>query len=378
MMPRALVVREHRVRRYRIPYRRPLVTAHGVFPYREGAILELVSGDGLAGVGEIAPLPESGHTLDDALATIERTLPHDGGDLSGLLASLTETAATRSGLASMPAAWFGLETAAFDLYGKLVRRPVSECFERPRNQARPTVALNAIITAGSDALATEEARRAVMAGFRCIKLKVGTAGSPEREVRRIGAVREAIGPQVHLRIDANEAWSFDEALALLTRVADLGIQYCEQPLHRADIEGLRALRLSSPIPIAADESVATRDAWMRTLQAQAADVVVLKLQSLMGLRGARRAIRACASRGNPPVACVITSSMETGIGVSAALHVAAASPTVTLECGLATLDLLEDDLIAAAPRIVRGSMQVPREPGLGVDLDRTALARYAA
>jgi L-Ala-D/L-Glu epimerase len=77
------------------------------------------------------------------------------------------------------------------------------------------------------------------------------------------------------------------------------------------------------------------------------------------------------------VECVVTSSMESGIGVTAALHVAAATPEMTLECGLATLDLLEDDLIVEPPRIEGGAMFVPGGPGLGVELDREALARYA-
>ncbi|HEV2655691.1 MAG TPA: enolase C-terminal domain-like protein, partial [Ktedonobacteraceae bacterium] len=105
----------------------------------------------------------------------------------------------------------------------------------------------------------------------------------------------------------------------------------------------------------------------------AADILILKPQLIGGLRVAQQVIREAADHG---VRCVITSTIEAGVGVAGAVHLAAATPEVTLECGLATLSLLEDDLLLEDVAIQNGVLAVPTGPGLGISLDRAALARY--
>jgi L-alanine-DL-glutamate epimerase-like enolase superfamily enzyme len=136
---------------------------------------------------------------------------------------------------------------------------------------------------------------------------------------------------------------------------------------------MRNLRNMVSIPIAADEPVYGLESARQILSNEAADILVLKPQLAGGICVCRQIIREAQKYG---VRCVITSAIETGIGVVSAIHLAAASPEVKLECGLATLHLLADDLLQNELHIQKGYVTVPVQPGLGVQLDRDALKKY--
>jgi len=350
---------------YRVPFRRPIVTAHGTLETRVGAIVELVTDAGKVGIGEIAPPPNFSRTLEDALAPLPilaaavRARPHD----HPLAAALEHPDLP-------PATRFGLATALFDVSAQPSGQPLRA----------HRVPVNATVAARAPDEAAALATAAVAAGFRCVKLKVGVRDDPDADLACIAAVRAAIGPAILLRLDANEAWTFDRALDILTRAARHDIEYIEQPLPAADLAGMRRLRAAVPIPIAADEAATDAAAIQRILAAEAADVIVLKPQCL----GGYAPVAALVRRRPSGIRYVVTSAMEAGIGVAASLHIAAAMisemgdmDTPPLACGLATLDLLADDLITSPPRIENGAMLLPGGPGLDVTLDRDALARYA-
>ena len=275
-----------------------------------------------------------------------------------------------------PATLCGLEIALLDALGKAQGRSISTLLAPPGSLPRATVAANAVIGASATGAAVAAAQEARRQGFRCVKLKVGLPGSIREEVERVAAVRDAIGPEMHLRLDANEAWDFEEAIAFLSHCAPYNIQYVEQPLKARDLAGMRALRQAvavQSIAIAADEALDGLESARLILENEAADVLVIKPQLAGGLRVGQQIIQEAAERG---VRSVVTSTLEAGMGVAAALHLAAASPSVTLECGLATLPLLADDLLVDDLPVREGTMMVPTGPGLGVALDREALSRY--
>ena len=267
----------------------------------------------------------------------------------------------------------GVEMALLDALGKTRGCSASELLASAGVQPRESVRVNAVIGARDPITAVQVARQAAAAGYRCVKLKVGMERDVESEIDRIARVREAIGADVALRLDANEAWDMAQALAVLSRCVSYGIQYVEQPLPRADLEGLRALRAAVAVPIAADEALDSLDSARALLASHDADVFVIKPQVVGGLRVTRQIIDEAAASG---VRCVISSAIESGVGLAALLHLVAATPAVTLECGLATADLLADDLIVEALPIANGVMAVPRGPGLGVTLDEQAMKSY--
>ena len=368
---------------YRIPFCTNFTTAHGILNAREGAIVEIITTDDLAGIGEIAPMPEfAGDDLRTALAPLpllsSQLLSWDLLDAINFL--YTETT-------GLPATTLcGLESALLDVIGKSMGCGVMDAMghvgaiNRARtmgvvNAARTSagrVAVNVVIGALSIENTVARAQEAMQAGYSCIKLKV-RGDHPEAEIERIAAVRAAIGSDMHLRLDVNEGWNFAEAVAILSQCAPYAIQYVEQPLPAADLDGMRTLRYNVPVPIAADEAVYDLESARRVLAHDAAAVLIIKPQLAGGLRVGRQIISEATQRG---VQCVITSTIESGVGIAGALHLAAASSEVTLECGLATLHLLADDLLIDDLMLDHGFLAVPEGSGLGIHLDRDALAYY--
>jgi len=359
-------------RNYRLPFLSGFSTAHGVMTAREGIIVQVTTGQGITGIGEIAPLPAFGGgslagaaTLLPALiARLHHKSLHEALDLL-----LTEgKAATKAA-----SALCGLEIALLDALGKVEGCGVCTLLSPAGSAPRATVPVNAVVGARATKAAVALAQEARKSGFGSVKLKVGWGVSVREEVERVAAVRDAIGPAMHLRLDANEAWNLEEAIAVLSQCVPYDIQYVEQPLKAHNLAGMRALRQAIPIPIAADEALHSLESAHRVLDNEAADILVIKPQLAGGLRVGQQIIQAATEQG---VRSVITSTIEAGIGLAAALHLAAASPAVTLECGLATLHLLVDDLLIDDLPVHNGFLTVPTGPGLGVALDWEALDSY--
>jgi O-succinylbenzoate synthase len=193
------------------------------------------------------------------------------------------------------------------------------------------------------------------AGCRTAKVKVAEPGqSLADDLARIEAVREALGPDGRIRVDANGAWSVAQAVTAieaLDRTAG-GLEYVEQPC--ASVEALAAVRRHVATPIAADESIRRADDPMRVRELDAADVVVLKVQPLGGVAACLR----IADRIGLPV--VVSSALETSVGLAAGVALAAALPELPYACGLATGTLLEADVVAEPLRPVGGELRVVR------------------
>ncbi len=201
------------------------------------------------------------------------------------------------------------------------------------------------------------ARRIVLAsgGCRTAKVKVAERGQDvSDEIARLEAVRDALGPGGAIRVDANAAWDVDEAvrrLVVLDRAA-CGLEYAEQPVPTVD--DLAALRRRTHVPIAADESIRRAADPLAVARAHAADVVVLKVQPLGG-------VRAClelAERIGLPV--VVSSALESSVGLAAGVALAAALPELPYACGLATAQLLTADLVTDPLLPVDGALPVRR------------------
>ncbi len=358
---------------YRLPFLHKFHTAHGVMDTREGMIVQVTTNEGVTGVGEIAPLPTfSGGSLADACLL----LPELNGHLyhTTLYEALEQLAEVQVSTKSA-STLCGLEIALLDALGKTTDCSVSTLLSPAHFTPRTSVPVNAVISGKATMTATEAALHAKKNGFPCVKLKVGLGLSIREEAERIATVRNAIGPTIHLRLDANEAWQLEEAIAILSQCVPYDIQYIEQPMKAHDLVGMHTLRQEIPIPIAVDEAVHDLESVYLVLDNDVADILVIKPQLAGGLRIAQQMIQAASERG---VDSVITSTIEAGIGLTAELLLAAASPQVTLECGLATLPLLADDLLVEELLVRDGFLTVPTGPGLGVELDQNALDRYSA
>lgn len=224
------------------------------------------------------------------------------------------------------------------------------------------------------ALDPAQAHEIVLAG-RCAtaKVKVAEPGqSLADDQARLEAVRDALGPSGLIRIDANGLWSVDEAvraIAALDRAAG-GLEYVEQPC--ASVEELAAVRRAVDLPIAADESIRRVADPYRVRDLEAADIAVLKVQPLGGVQAC---LRIAEDIGLP---VVVSSALETSVGIAAGLALAAALPSLPYACGLATVQLLEDDVVAEPLMPVDGFLPVLTPDAVGSAVSVAALDRLAA
>ena len=356
-----------------VPFRSPVPTGAGTWTTRRSVLLTLRDADGVRGTGELAPPPGE---EDAALAVLASLAPRlDGLRPAQVLAAIEEDrSADRSAelaLASVIEA--GLETALLDLAGRRAGIPICAMLAAAsgRGAARLRVPVSALVSAGDADAAAADAADAVARGVRCVKLKVG--GEPDLAVfrARLAAVRKAIGDGVELRLDANGSWTAAEAVARVDAAGAFGVACVEQPV--AGIEALAAVRAASAVSIAADEEVRGTMAARRILEAGAADVLVVK-PARVG--GAVETLRIAALAAGADVPVVLSTFFETGVGLAAALHLAAALPGAETAHGIATGDLLVSDLLARRPRLEDGHLEVPQGAGLGVEPSPGLVAEF--
>ena len=215
------------------------------------------------------------------------------------------------------------------------------------------------------AVGPEQARAIVSgSGCRTAKVKVAEPGQPESaDVARVAAVRDALGPAGKLRIDANAAWDVEQATRMLRALAPFGLEYAEQPC--ATLDELAALRRRVGVPVAADESIRRAADPLAVRVAGAADIVVIKAQPLGGVRAALEIAAACG------LLAVVSSAVESSVGLAAGVALAAALPELDYACGLATMSLLTGD-VTAEPLAERGGELPVRR----ADVDLAQLSRW--
>ena len=366
---------------FRLALRSPLVTGGVSIRFRAGFLVSLEA-DGIIGWGEASPLPGWSRTslldteaaLRPAIAAID-----SGGEdaVDVLVGSLDHAPHARAGLAG---AWADLQArrAGSTLAAYLAAGPtdapasplaVNALTAEPEPCPQGSVALspsdevavNALVAAPEPSEVEQAVRDAANAGFRAVKLKVGLA-APAVDVERVRAARAGLGPEGELRLDANGAWDPAAALDVLSRVHDCDVAYCEEPV--AGVEAIAAVGRCSPIPVATDESIRSEADAVRALDLGISTLIV-KPQALGGpdvaLSIAARAHECGAS-------VVVTSFLDSAVGLTHALHVAAAIDAAAPRRrahGLATAGFLAVD-VGEAPPVVAGAMAVPAADGLGI------------
>jgi len=337
-------------RSFSLPLESPLSTAAGDIEEREGFLVEY-DHRGETGLGEATPLPGWTEPLDACAAGLNSALAAGANDQhsEGLL---------QLDASERPAARHGFATALVDADARADGVPLYRWFH---DHHRGSVPVNATVGHGDPDETVAAVDDAVDAGFDCVKLKAGVA-PVETDLDRVRAVREAVGDDVTLRVDANGAWSREAAERALEGLHGMDVDYVEQPLPADDLEGLADLR-GGPVGVAVDETLAEQS-MADVFDADAADVVVLKPMVLGGPGNAHTLALRARDEGVEPV---VTTTIDAVVARTAAVHVAAAIPDIS-PCGLATADLLAADLGPDPTAVSDGRISVPQDPGLGVDL----------
>ena len=348
---------------YSLPFRRRFVSADSTASTRFGLLVFIRTSEGIVGIGEASPLGAG------SLAGVDAIVSALGKIAPRLLNHID--AAERFIIEGLPPALsFGLETALRDIRGQSSGVSLTALLGGKPSQ----LVVNTIITAALPERAAAEARVALKSGFSCIKLKVGS-GTLEKEEAMVAAVRRAAGPDMQIRLDANQAWSVEQAIAAIRCLAEYDLEYVEQPVAASDIAGMAEVRRAVPVPLAADESLGSIIDLHSILDAGAADVFIIKAARLGGFGKSLRIAKEAAERGHP---VVVTTALESGIGIAASAHLAAALPSQTKAHGLATGLLLEDDLLSTGWAPADGFLHVPAKPGLGLQVNAASLRKYSS
>lgn len=335
------------LRRVLAPLRAPWQSAHGQIAERELLLLALEDAEGRIGHGEAAPLPSyDGVGIDDARAALEdcrSALENaDGHDHEQLIAECERRAV-------LPQAVAAIDLALWDLAGQRAHAPVWRLLGAARKTA---VEVNYTISAADRSGAANEAAEARAEGYGCLKAKVGIGD----DAGRLAAIRAAAGTEMAIRIDANGAWTIDEARRALHALEPVRIELCEEPVHGLDDTG-RLAELTA-IPLALDESAGAPGA----LEHRVCAAVCLKIARCGGISGVVAAALTARATGYE---VYLASSLDGPLGIAGALH-AAAVIGPDRPCGLATLGMFASKANPLPAH--RGRIELPAGPGLGADL----------
>jgi len=231
-------------------------------------------------------------------------------------------------------------------------RWLAAAYEAAEDGYPPPVRARVPVNTTVPAVGPERAHELVTAsGCTTAKVKVAEQGQTlADDVARVEAVRDALGPDGKVRVDANAAWTVDEAVAALRALSAFDLEYAEQPV--ASLEDMATLRRRVDVRLAADESVRRAEDPLRVAGLEAADVVVLKVQPIGGVRRCLEVAEACGL----PV--VVSSAVETSVGLAAGVALAAALPELPYACGLGTMSLLDGDVTTEPLLPVAGELPV--------------------
>jgi muconate cycloisomerase len=350
--------------------RNRISTSYAVLPDAHHALVLVHSGE-LVGIGEApAELWWTGEDATSVRNAIERYLaPALVGSPHGIRSAV---AAMDAALAANPYAKAAIEMALWDLLGKRAQMPL---YTLLGGGAPLPVPIKYVLGMLNRDQAREEARRGLELGFTWLKVKVG--GELDSDLERVAAVRKELPEDGHLGVDANGGWSRIDALRAIDRLAALDVQFIEQPVSRKYPQALADVTSRSPIPIVAHESLVTVEDGLDAVQCDLAHVWALTPSTHGGLTPTVDLLGIAGAAGIP---CLLGSTVELGVATAFLAHIGAAFSTIaTSPIPSDVIGPLyhEDDIVVGGASLVGGFATVGDAPGLGVELDRERIERFA-
>lgn len=345
-----------RVQSYRIPLVEPFRIALGTTSVAEIIGVEVTTDEGLLGYGEAAPAKRiTGDNVEGVKYAIgllgEAIKGMDPMDMEQIYWSMEKV------MAHCSEAKTALDIALHDLMGKILNQPLYKLLGGYRTEFFTDISLGI----DEPQIMAKKAKNAVDEGFHTIKIKIGT-GFVE-DINRVKAIREAVGKNVTLRLDANQAYKPKEALKIIDKLADHDIELMEQPVPWWDFDGLAYVTMHSPIPIMADESIFNAKDALRIVEEHAADLINIKLMKCGGIKEAMKITTVAEAAG---VECMLgCMTGETNIAITAAASFGAAVKNIT-RADLDSTFTLTSLPMKGGVSFEGGRILLPQEPGLGL------------
>jgi L-alanine-DL-glutamate epimerase-like enolase superfamily enzyme len=349
-----------------IRYKEPFIISQGTSSQSHNVIVKIVTDYEVVGWGESAPSQRvTGENQQTVLKALDKIAPK----LIGMCPLRTERNIEFMDqiVKGNPTAKAAVDIALHDILGKTARKQLFMLTGGYRTE----VLTDMTLSIKPPKAMVRDAVKAVRNGFKALKVKVGV--NPNEDFERIKEIRNEIGSEIQLRIDANQGWMPKQAIEILNKMEQFDIQFVEQPVSAKNMKGLAEVRKNSPIPVMADESVHSPEDTLRVIQAEAVDIINIKLMKTGGILKARKIASVAEAAGVP---CMIGCMGETEVGIAAGAHFAAAIKSVQY----ADLDsdlMNKDKIVKKGGTIVKDSMRIfPKLNGLGIEeLDENLLGK---
>jgi o-succinylbenzoate synthase len=342
-----------------IPLRTPFQTASRTVDAVHNILIRIVTDDGTAGYGE-AP-PTALITGETKASIREAIMQYIAPSIIGMEIFDLDTIMQRmhASIVNNTSAKAAVDMALYDLYAKKLGQPLYKVLGGAKRKIETAhiISDNAIDEMVRDSL------RAVQDGFSILNVNVGRNGI--KDVESLLAIRKAVGPGIRIRIEANQGWSPQEAIRIISMLEDKGVQaeLVEQPVRAQDLAGLKFVTQHVQTPIAADESVFSVKDALHIIQTQSADLINIKLMKTGGIH---EALKICTVAETYGVDCMIGSMLESKLSVSAAAHLAAAKNSITM-VDLIGPSFYKIETYEGGPLFTGGTIKLGDANGIGIN-----------
>ncbi|ABR46702.1 Mandelate racemase/muconate lactonizing protein [Alkaliphilus metalliredigens QYMF] len=346
-----------KVGRILIPLKKPFKTALRTVEHVNNIIVKIETDTGHVGYGEAPP---TGVITGDTRGSIAGAIKeHIKNNILGMDIANFEEIMIRleKSLVKNTSAKAAVDIALYDLFGQLYNAPVYKLLGGYRKEMTTDIT----VSVNDPEEMVKDSMDAVSRGFKTLKIKVGK--NINLDLQRMDAIREAVGDDIHLRLDANQGWSSKEAIYAIKKMEDKGfnIEFVEQPVKAEDLEGMKAVTENVSTLILADESVFSPKDAIEIIRNRAADIINIKLMKTGGIRNA---LRICAIAEMYGVECMIGCMLESKLSVTAAVHLAAAKSVIT-KVDLDGPLLCKEDPIEGGAIFQDYKITVSDDPGFG-------------
>jgi len=367
-----------------IPFAKPMKMGGGTAAGADAVVLKIHTDEGITGIcetGDTSPW-YMGESQDSIMYNINNVfgpqilLGEDPFNIDQIVAKMDRAAKVNNQAKAV------VDYALHDIMGKALGVPVYKLLGGLSNEKIP---LAFVMSSGTAEEVGDEGRSLVKAGFKALKLKVG-AKSIEEDLEMVGALREAVGNSIKIVTDTNGSWNYFQALQFLRKAVRYDLFLAEQPIPYWDIDGLARLRRKVDVPIFADEAAAELNDLFKLIQRDAVDGFFLKVPKAGGILKSQKWITIAKAAGFMVMCgCMI----NTGLGAAVEAHLLAATEWMGKieQEAIGPLNLynvpdtvstpLKDDLATKVPRYENGFLYAPDGPGLGVELNEAAVAKFA-
>jgi L-alanine-DL-glutamate epimerase-like enolase superfamily enzyme len=346
------------------PLKEPFIISYATYPHMAAVIVKLETDTGLIGYGEAVPDEHvTGEQVNGTYEILKNVLvpavigqnPFDIEKIHFLM---------NSEIARNPAAKAAIDIACYDLMGKASGQPV---YNLIGGRAHDNLQYPKVLSIEAPEIMAEKAKLAMEQGFSSLKLKVGGPDS-SMDIKRIYAVREAVGPDMPIRIDVNQGWkTAGHAIQVINQLDGAGLTWIEQPIRMGDIRGLADVRRKTATPIMADETVQTMEDVLEIIRLEAADYINIKLMKSGGIFPAVQMAKAAEGAG---IIAQIGSMVESSVGSAAGYHAVMSRRNIQTAELTGPLLFSEEigDLDFQLPYVLLSD-----KPGLGIEVDEKQL-----